>query len=151
MAGGHHAASPCCTHRRCGRWRTAIGTRRGGIGQQSHLRGMKAEPNELEKQLANEFAKLVKAGHDPEQVALTALDMACGALSAARGHLWSFVFQFCCAAQAAFRCGRVSPHAEGAHAATRSHRAARWRGGGVAGRSARAGARAVYRSADAIC
>ena len=49
---------------------------------------MKAEPNELEKQLANEFAKLVKAGHDPEQVALTAFDMACGALSAARGHLW---------------------------------------------------------------
>jgi hypothetical protein len=32
---------------------------------------MKAEPNELEKQLANDFAKLVKAGHDPEQVALT--------------------------------------------------------------------------------
>ena len=49
---------------------------------------MMAEPNELETQLANDFAKLVKAGHDPEQVALTALDMACGALSAARGHLW---------------------------------------------------------------
>jgi hypothetical protein len=31
---------------------------------------MKAESNELEKQLANEFATLVKAGHDPEQVAL---------------------------------------------------------------------------------
>jgi hypothetical protein len=49
---------------------------------------MMAEPNELETQLANDFAKLVKAGHDPEQVALTALDMACGALSAARGNLW---------------------------------------------------------------
>jgi hypothetical protein len=33
-------------------------------------------------------ATLVKAGHDPEQVALAALDMACGALSAARGPLW---------------------------------------------------------------
>jgi hypothetical protein len=37
---------------------------------------MKAEPNELEKQLANDFAKLVKAGQDPEQVTLTALDNA---------------------------------------------------------------------------
>jgi hypothetical protein len=34
---------------------------------------MMAQPNELETQLANDFAKLVKAGHDPEQVALTAL------------------------------------------------------------------------------
>jgi hypothetical protein len=49
---------------------------------------MRAEPNELEKQLADRFATLVKAGHDPEQVALAALDMACGALSAARGPLW---------------------------------------------------------------
>ena len=48
---------------------------------------MMAEPNELETQLANDFAKLVKAGHDPEQEALTALDMACDALRAARGHL----------------------------------------------------------------
>jgi hypothetical protein len=30
----------------------------------------------------------IEAGHDPEQVALAALDMACGALSAARGPLW---------------------------------------------------------------
>jgi hypothetical protein len=45
-------------------------------------------PDELEKELATSFATLVKAGHDPEQVALTALDMACGALSAARGSLW---------------------------------------------------------------
>jgi hypothetical protein len=49
---------------------------------------MTAEPNELEMRLADEFAALVKAGHDPEQVALAALDMACGALSAARGPLW---------------------------------------------------------------
>jgi hypothetical protein len=48
---------------------------------------MRAEPNELEKQLASKFAALVKAGHDPEQIALAALDMACGALSAARGPL----------------------------------------------------------------
>jgi hypothetical protein len=49
---------------------------------------MKVEPNELEKALADKCAALVKAGHDPEQVALAALDMACGALSAARGPLW---------------------------------------------------------------
>jgi hypothetical protein len=40
---------------------------------------MKVEPNELEKALADKCAALVKAGHDPEQVALAALDMACGA------------------------------------------------------------------------
>jgi hypothetical protein len=49
---------------------------------------MAAERSELEKQLADKFATLVKAGHDPEQVALAALDMACGALSAVRGPLW---------------------------------------------------------------
>ena len=31
---------------------------------------MKVEPNELEKALADKCAALVKAGHDPEQVAL---------------------------------------------------------------------------------
>jgi hypothetical protein len=46
------------------------------------------EPTDLEKALAEKFATLVKAGHDPEQVALAALDMACGALSATRGPLW---------------------------------------------------------------
>ena len=55
---------------------------------QTRATSMRAEPTELEKQLADKFAMLVKAGHDPEQVALSALDMACGALSAARGPLW---------------------------------------------------------------
>jgi hypothetical protein len=49
---------------------------------------MRAEPSDLEKQLADKFAMLVKVGHDPEQVALSALDMVCGAPCAARGPLW---------------------------------------------------------------
>jgi hypothetical protein len=49
---------------------------------------MAEERTYLEKALAEKFAGLVKAGHNPEEVALAALDAACGFLSAARGPLW---------------------------------------------------------------
>jgi hypothetical protein len=47
-----------------------------------------AEPTELEKAIADTLASLVQAGHSPEEVALAALDAACGFLTAARGPLW---------------------------------------------------------------
>jgi hypothetical protein len=47
-----------------------------------------AEPTELEKAIGERLASLVQAGHSPEEVALAALDAACGFLSAARGPLW---------------------------------------------------------------
>ena len=49
---------------------------------------MTIQPTDLEKTLGDSMAALVKAGHNPEQVALAALDAACGFLAAARGPLW---------------------------------------------------------------
>jgi hypothetical protein len=46
------------------------------------------EPNDCEKAIADRLASLVQAGHSPEQVALAALDAACGFLTAVRGPLW---------------------------------------------------------------
>jgi hypothetical protein len=61
------------------------------LGERNALnrkRTMTTGSTDLEKAIADRLATLVQAGHDPEQVALAALDMACGVLSAARGPLW---------------------------------------------------------------
>jgi hypothetical protein len=49
---------------------------------------MSVEPTPLQTAIGDTLARLVQAGHSPEEVALAALDAACGFLSAARGPLW---------------------------------------------------------------
>ena len=49
---------------------------------------MSVDPTPLQTAIGERLATLVEAGHDPEQVALAALDAACGFLCAARGPQW---------------------------------------------------------------